>query len=331
MKLPPAGASHNEREIEAVLNVMKNNPTLEIGESVATLETQIAELLSKNHGVMVNSGSSSLRLAIDLLRLEPGDEIITSPMTFSTDIAPMVQSGIVPVFVDIEPNTYQIDVKKIVDMIGPKTKAILTPNLCGNCPDWDQIRTIADAHGLKVIEDSCDVLDSWQRGKRTGTRSDISVTSFARSHAMTAAGTGGMVGVNSEEDHDLCLSLRRWGRRSESYLYGSRKGETSQFGELADGTPYDMIFVFDSIGYNFEPNELSAAYGVVQLQKLDEFNGQRHTNWQTLNDFMANREGVTTGQTQPEPIPHGCGSASPLTKKHHSQEKMFKNSFLTEA
>ena len=109
MKLPPAGASHDEREIEAVLNVMQNNPTLEIGESVATLETRIAQLLSKNHGVMVNSGSSSLRLAIDLLRLEPGDEIITSPMTFSTDIAPMVQSGIVPVFVDIEPNTYQID------------------------------------------------------------------------------------------------------------------------------------------------------------------------------------------------------------------------------
>ena len=83
MKLPPAGASHDEREIEAVLNVMKNNPTLEIGESVATLETRVAQLLSKNYGVMVNSGSSSLRLAIDLLRLQPGDEIITSPMTVS--------------------------------------------------------------------------------------------------------------------------------------------------------------------------------------------------------------------------------------------------------
>ena len=157
MKLPPAGASHDEREIEAVLNVMQNNPTLEIGESVSTLETRVAQLLSKNHGVMVNSGSSSLRLAIDLLRLEPGDEIITSPMTFSTDIAPMVQSGIIPVFVDIEPNTYQINATQIVDMIGPNTKAILTPNLCGNCPDWDQIRAIADAHELKVIEDSCDV------------------------------------------------------------------------------------------------------------------------------------------------------------------------------
>jgi CDP-6-deoxy-D-xylo-4-hexulose-3-dehydrase len=117
---------------------------------------------------------------------------------------------------------------------------------------------------------------------------------------MTAAGTGGMVGVNSEEDLDLCLSLRRWGRRSESYLYGSRKDETAHFGELADGTPYDMVFVFDSIGYNFEPSELSAAYGVVQLEKLDEFNGQRHANWQKLNDFMTNRDGVTPGQTQAE-------------------------------
>ena len=113
---------------------------------------------------MVNSGSSALRLAIDLLRLQPGDEIITSPLTFSTDIAPMVQSGIVPVFVDIEPDTYQIDTNAIEKMIGPRTKAILTPNLCCNCPDWDAIRSTADEHGLKVVEDSCDVLDSWQQG-----------------------------------------------------------------------------------------------------------------------------------------------------------------------
>jgi Predicted pyridoxal phosphate-dependent enzyme apparently involved in regulation of cell wall biogenesis len=137
-------------------------------------------------------------------------------------------------------------------------------------------------------------------GKRTGTRSDICVTSFARSHAMTAAGTGGMVGIDSEEDLDLCLSLRRWGRRSESYLYGSRRGQTDHFGELADGTPYDMVFLFDSLGYNFEPNELSAAYGNVQLDKLPEFNGQRQANWQKLNDFMASREGITSGRTQKE-------------------------------
>ena len=197
MDLPPAGASHDEREIEAVIRVLKENPTLDLGNEVLNLEIRVSDLLAKSHGVMVNSGSSALRLAIDLLRLQPGDEIITSPLTFSTDIAPMVQSGIVPVFVDIEPDTYQIDANAIEKMISSQTKAILTPNLCGNCPDWDAIRSIADEHGLKVVEDSCDVLDSWQQGKRTGTRSHISVTSFARSHAMTAAGTGGMVGIDS--------------------------------------------------------------------------------------------------------------------------------------
>jgi CDP-6-deoxy-D-xylo-4-hexulose-3-dehydrase len=298
MKLPPAGGIHDEEEIEAVLHVLRTS-NLDIGDSVASLESGVAELLAKRHGVMVNSGSSALRLAIDLLDLEPGDEIITSPLTFSTDIAPMVQSGIVPVFVDVEPDTYQIDVNAIAPMIGPRTKAILVPNLCGNVPDWDAIRSIADEHGLTVIEDSCDVLDSWLGDARTGTRSDISVTSFARSHAMTAGGNGGLVGLDDEEQLDRCLSMRRWGRRSESYLYGSRRGEHPRFGELADGTPYDMVFVFDSIGYNFEPSEIGAAYGLVQLRKLGRFNGQRQSNWQRLQDFFASRPGVTVGRTTP--------------------------------
>jgi CDP-6-deoxy-D-xylo-4-hexulose-3-dehydrase len=296
MKLPPAGGIHDEEEIEAVVSVLRTS-NLDLGESVAALERGTAELLAKQHGVMVNSGSSALRLAIDLLDLEPGDEIITSPLTFSTDVAPMVQSGIVPVFVDIDPATYQIDVGGIRGMIGPRTKAILVPNLCGNVPDWDAIRAVADAHGLRVIEDSCDVLDSWLGDERTGTRADISVTSFARSHAMTAGGNGGLVGLDDEEQLDRCLSLRRWGRRSESYLYGSRRGEHARFGELADGTPYDLVFVFDSIGYNFEPSELGAAYGLVQLGKLDRFNGQRRANWQRLQDLFAGRPGVTTGRT----------------------------------
>jgi CDP-4-dehydro-6-deoxyglucose reductase, E1 len=296
MQLPPAGGIHDDAEIEAVLHVLRTS-NLDIGESVAALEAGVADLLAKRHGVMVNSGSSALRLAIDLLDLEPGDEIITSPLTFSTDIAPMVQSGIVPAFVDVEPDTYQIEVAAIPAMIGPRTRAILVPNLCGNVPDWDAIRAVADEHGLAVVEDSCDVLDSWLGDERTGTRSDISVTSFARSHAMTAGGNGGLVGLDDDEQLDRCLSLRRWGRRSESYLYGSRRGEHARFGELADGTPYDLVFLFDSIGYNFEPSELGAAYGLVQLGKLERFNGQRRANWQQLEDFFAGHDGVTTGRT----------------------------------
>jgi CDP-6-deoxy-D-xylo-4-hexulose-3-dehydrase len=288
-RLPDPGAVHDEREIEAVVDVLRTS-NLALGPNVAELEQRVAELLAKRHGVMVNSGSSALRLAIDLLELEPGDEIITPVVTFSTDVAPMVQSRLVPVFVDVEPDTYQIDVDRIDEMVGPRTRAILAPNLVGNVPDWDRIREIADTHGLRVVEDSCDVLDSWLRGTRTGARADISVTSFARGHAITAAGNGGLVGIDDDDALDRCLSLRRWGRRSETYLFGSRQGEKDRFGPLADGTPYDLVFLFDSIGYNFEPSELGAAYGLVQLDKLAEYNERRRLNWQRLDDFFARHD-----------------------------------------
>ena len=250
---------------------------------------------------MVNSGTSALWLAVDLLDCEPGDEVITSPLTFSSDIAPLIRSQIVPAFVDVEPDTFQIDVDGIEEMIGPRTKAILTPNLVGNCPDWDRIREIADAHGLLVVEDSCDVLDSYLRGTRTGLRSDISVTSFARSHSMTAAGNGGLIAVDDPDWHDANLVRRRWGRRSETYLFGSRKGDSERFGPLADGTPYDLIFVFDDMGYNFEPSEIMAAYGLVQMDKLTEFNARRNRIFAQFEEVLEpHADKVTRPRTTPE-------------------------------
>ena len=236
-KVTDAGAVHDEREIEAVLHVLQTT-NLDLGEHVAEFERRGAELLAKRFGVFVNSGSSALRLAIDLLGCERGDEVITPALTFSSDVAPLVQSGIVPAFVDVDPDTYQATVESIAEMIGPRTKGIMIPNLVGNCPDWDAIRSLADEHGIPVIEDSCDVLDSWLHGTRTGTRAHISVTSFARTHAITAAGNGGMVGVDDEAQLDTTLMRRRWGRRSETYLFGSRKGSDDRFGPLTDGTPY---------------------------------------------------------------------------------------------
>jgi CDP-4-dehydro-6-deoxyglucose reductase, E1 len=287
--MPDPGAVHDEREIEAVVEVLRTS-TLAIGPRVAEFERRVADLLAKRHGVMVNSGSSALRLAIDLLDLEPGDEIITPVLTFGTDVTAMVQSDVVPAFVDVEPDTYQIDVERIEEMTGPRTRAILAPNLVGNCPDWDRIREIARGHDLAVVEDTCDVLDAWLRGARTGTRADISVTSFARGHAITAAGNGGLIALDDDERLDRCLELRRWGRRSETYLFGSRRGEKERFGPLADGTPYDLVFVFDRLGYNFEPSEIGAAYALVQLDKLDEFNDRRRRHWQRLDDFFARHQ-----------------------------------------
>ena len=288
MRIEYAGSVHDEEEIAAVVEVLRGGPTaLRIGRQVREMERLVAELFGKRRGIMCNSGSSALYLAIDLLGLEEGDEILTSPLTFSTDIAPMVRSRLVPVFVDVTPDTFQIDVSRIERNLGPRTKAILAPNLTGNCPDWDAIRRIADRRGLRVIEDSCDCLGATQDGTPTGTRSDISVTSFALSHIITAGGTGGMVLVDDEALADRCLLLRRWGRRSEVQLFGSRKGQGDRFFSDLDGLEYDNLFIFDEAGWNFEPSELSAAFGVVQMKKLPANLARRKRNFEILGERFA--------------------------------------------
>jgi CDP-4-dehydro-6-deoxyglucose reductase, E1 len=287
-----AGSVHDEEEIEAVVSVLRGGPTaLRIGKHVREMEKLVAASFGKARGVMVNSGSSALYLAVELLGLTPGDEIITSSVTFSTDVAPIIRAGLVPVFVDVEPDTYQIDVAQIESAIGPRTKALLVPNLIGNCPDWDAIRAIADRHGLAVIEDSCDCLGATLRGTPTGTRSDISVTSFALSHIITAAGTGGMVCVDDDALLDRALLLRRWGRRSEPKLFGSKKGEKRFFSEI-DGMEYDDLFIFDEVGWNFEPSEISAAFGVVQMRKLPLNLARRQRNFALLSEFFIQHDDV---------------------------------------
>jgi CDP-6-deoxy-D-xylo-4-hexulose-3-dehydrase len=307
-----AGSVHDEREIEAVVAVLRGGPTaLRIGKNVKAMERRVAELFGKRRGIMCNSGSSALYLAIEVLGLAPGDEIVTSAVTFSTDVAPMMRAGIVPAFVDVTPDTFQIDVDAIEEMIGPKTKAILAPNLIGNAPDWDRIREIADRHGLKVVEDSCDALGLTLRGTPTGTRADISLTSFALSHIITAAGTGGMVCFDDDAMADEALLLRRWGRRSEIQLFGSQKGVEKRFFSAIDGgagfedIEYDNLFIFDALGWNFEPSELSAAFGLVQLDKLGDNLARRQRNFELTSSHFARwpehftlpklTEGIETG------------------------------------
>ncbi|MFI5041694.1 MAG: DegT/DnrJ/EryC1/StrS family aminotransferase [Acidimicrobiales bacterium] len=281
-----AGSIHDQDEIDAVIAVLSGGPTaLRIGTYVRQFESGIASLFGKRRGVMCNSGSSALYLAVELLGARPGDEVVTSAVTFSTDVAPLVRAGLIPAFVDVEPDTYNIDVDAIEAMITDRTVAILAPNLIGNAPDWDRIRAIADAHDLLVIEDSCDALGSKLRGTPTGERSDISVTSFALSHIITAAGTGGMVMLDDDELIDRCLMLRRWGRRSEAQIYGSKKGVDKRFfSRIGDDLEYDNLFIFDEVGWNFEPSELSAAFGLVQLEKLQRFLQRRRRNFALLTD-----------------------------------------------
>ncbi len=282
-----SGSVHDEEEIDAVVAVLRAGPSgLRIGKNVKEMERLVAASFAKKRGIMVNSGSSALYLAVELLGLEPGDEVLTAAVTFSTDIAPLVRAGLVPVFVDVEFDTYQIDVEALEAAIGPRTRAILAPNLIGNCPDWDRIREIADRHQLKVIEDSCDCLGATLRGTPTGARSDISVTSFALSHIITAGGTGGMVCVDDEALADKALLLRRWGRRSEVKFFGSQKGDKRFFSEI-DGIEYDDLFIFDEVGWNFEPSEMSAAFGVVQMRKLPINLARRKRNFELLTKHFS--------------------------------------------
>ncbi|WTW99315.1 aminotransferase class I/II-fold pyridoxal phosphate-dependent enzyme [Streptomycetaceae bacterium NBC_01309] len=277
-------AVYDEAEIEAVNRVLRSGK-LGIGANVAEMERRVAEMTGKRHGIMCNSGSSALYLAVELLDLQPGDEVITSPLTFSTDVAPLVRAGLVPVFVDVEPDTFNIDVSLLEGAVSDKTKAVLLPNLVGNAPDWDVVREVADRHGLKVVEDGCDSLAPKLRGTPTAARADISVTSFALSHIITAGGTGGMVLVDDDELRERCLLLRRWGRRSEVQVFGG-KGERSYWEDL-DGVAYDSGFIFDELGWNFEPNEMSAAFGVEQLKKVPVNFARRRRNFQLYSEFLA--------------------------------------------
>lgn len=281
-----ATAVYDHDEIDAVLGVLNDGKgSLRIGRHVDEMERRVAALFGKTAGVMCNSGSSALYLAVELLGLESGSEVITSPVTFSTDLAPLIRAGLTPVFVDVEPDTFNVDVERIEEMVSAKTRAILLPNLAGNAPDWDAVRAVADRHDLTVVEDSCDALGAKLRGTPTGTRSDISVTSFALSHIITCAGNGGMVLLDDETLRDRCLSLRRWGRRSERQLFGSGP-RTRSFWEDLDGVRYDNLFIFDDVAWNFEPSEIGAAFGVQQLAKLDRNSKRRQRSFSQYCDVL---------------------------------------------
>jgi CDP-6-deoxy-D-xylo-4-hexulose-3-dehydrase len=280
---------HDQAEIDAVVEVLRSGPQgLWPGRRVREMERAVAELFGKAQGVMCNSGSSALYLAVELLGLPEGSEVVTCGLTFSTDVAPLVRAGLVPAFVDVEPDTYCIDVERIEAMISPQTRAILVPNLIGNVPDWDRIRALADRRGLALIEDSCDTLGPTLRGTPTGRRSTITVTSFANSHIITCAGNGGMVMVDDDALRDRALMLRRWGRRSELHFYGSKRRDRN-FWEDLDGIHYDNQFIFDELGWNFEPSELGAAFGLEQLKKLPGNLARRQRSFSRYAEFFAKR------------------------------------------
>ena len=282
-RVPYGLAVHDSEEEEAVLEVIKNHKTI-MGNNVKEFERKVSDLFGKELGVMVNSGSSANLLAMELLDCPKNSEVITPILTFATTLSPILKKELTPVFVDVEPETYIVNIDQVEQAITSKTKALMIPSLLGNVPDLRRLRKLADENNLIFIEDSADTLGATFDNIPTGKFSDISTTSFYGSHIITAAGEGGMICCNNQKWEKRCRILRGWGRTSA--LNESEKIE-DRFDIKLNDIPYDSKFIFEEMGYNFLPTEISAAFGLVQLKKLKKFTTIRQANFNNLYEFFS--------------------------------------------
>ena len=286
LRVPYGMAVHDTEEENAVLQIIKNKKTI-MGDKVKQFEKEVSTLFGKELGIMVNSGSSANLLTFEILDIPENSEVITPILTFATTLSPIIKKGLTPVFVDVEPETYIVNIDQIEESITSKTKALMIPSLLGNVPDMKRLRKITDDNNLIFIEDSADTLGATFDNVPTGKFSDVSTTSFYGSHIITAAGEGGMICCNDKKMDEKCRILRGWGRSSA--INESEKID-DRFSIELDSIPYDSKFIFAEMGYNFLPTEISAAFGLVQLKKLNKFAQIRQKNFEILNSFFMNEK-----------------------------------------
>ena len=283
LRVPYGLSVHGKEEIKAVTKVL--NSTTQMGKNVSTFEKKIAKLFNKKYGLMVNSGSSALMLAMETLGIPKGSEIITPALTFSTTVGYIVRNNYVPIFVDVKEGTYCIDEDVIENLITKKTRAIVAPHLMGNIVNWEKIYPILKKNKIIIVEDSADTLGATYKKKSTGYYADISITSFYGSHIINCAGNGGMVCFNDKKKYEQAKLLRSWGRSSSLFDENSEKIE-NRFNISLDGIRYDKKFVFEKIGHNVEPSEMGAAFGLVQLKKLNSNLKKRELNFKIHSKFL---------------------------------------------
>jgi len=261
--------SYGEEEIQAVIESLRDGWLAGFGPRTVEFEEKIAETFGKKYGVFVNSGSSACLLALAALDLPKGSKVITPALTFSTTLAPILQLGYEPIFIDSNVKSYVPDVEDILDAVTDEVKAIMVPNLIGNKPDWSLLKAGLELIGrndIFIIEDSADTV--------TYTKdSDVSTTSFYASHVITAGGMGGMVMFNDEKHVKKALQYRDWGRIGDN-----SENMDERFAHDVDGIPYDYKFLYGVLGYNMKCAEANAAFGLVQLEKFKTFKDIRRAN-----------------------------------------------------
>ena len=286
-KISYAKTVYGQEEIDAVVKCL--GESTQMGNYSRQFENAIAKLFDKKYCLYVNSGSSALYVGIEAFKFPAGSEVITPALTFSTTIGCLLKNKLIPVFTDVEPLTYCMDTNQIESLISSKTVAILAPNLMGNLCDWPEIRKIADKHNLIIIEDSADTLGATINNQSSGYFSDMSITSFYGSHIINCAGNGGALTLNNKEVMERSKLLRSWGRSSSLFDEKSESIE-NRFNVNLDGIDYDAKFVFETVGYNLEGNELGAAFGLSQLEKLSKNIQTRQNNFKTQCNFFNNHQ-----------------------------------------
>jgi CDP-6-deoxy-D-xylo-4-hexulose-3-dehydrase len=297
IKVSYAQTVYGKKEIDAVVKCLKEST--QMGNYSSKFEKKISSLFDKKYGLYVNSGSSALYIGMEASNFPEGGEVITPALTFSTTIGCIVKSKLIPVFIDVGFNDYCIDVQAIEKNITSKTVAIVAPNLMGNICNWEKISEIAKKHNLKVIEDSADTIGGTLNGKLSGSYCDWTITSFYGSHIINCAGNGGMLCMNDEKMINDAKLLRSWGRSSSIFDEKSEAIE-NRFNVEVDGIPYDAKFIFEKIGYNLEGSEIGAAFGLAQLDDLDDNIRIRQKNFQKQTNFFNNYKDfiVTPKQTK---------------------------------
>jgi len=275
--------SFGEEEIKAVEQSLKDGWLGGFGPYSIEFENKISKYFGKKHGLFVNSGSSACLLSIASLDLAPESEIITPALTFSTTVAPILQLGYKPKFIDSGLNSYVPSVKDIINAVTDKTKVIMIPNLIGNKPNWsllkEELKKI-NRSDIITIEDSADTITHTPD-------SDISTTSFYASHIITAGGMGGMVMFNEEKYLKRALMYRDWGRIGDN-----SEDIHERFSYDVDGIPYDYKFLYGVLGYNMKCTEQSAAFGLVQLDRFEKYRHVRRKNIERYIERLANNKNI---------------------------------------
>jgi CDP-6-deoxy-D-xylo-4-hexulose-3-dehydrase len=271
---------------------------LTTGRFARQFEGEFARFFGAHAAVLCNSGSSANLLAVSALtspklgdrRLRPGDEVITVAAGFPTTVNPIIQNGLVPVFVDIDLQTGNVDAEALRAAVGPRTRAIILAHTLGNPFDLGAVTKLAQEHDLWLIEDNCDALGSRYQGRPTGSFGHLATASFYPAHHITM-GEGGCVVVNKQELKPLVESFRDWGR---DCWCDTGKDNTCgrrfqwQLGDLPCG--YDHKYIYSHIGYNLKVTDMQAAIGVSQLKKLPAFIEARQRNWRRLHEGLSGFE-----------------------------------------